>query len=104
MRPDLKLCGCRFDLRTRSERWFETSWREFELVPPHDHRAEVLNRFRTMHGPYFRRHGHVPTRREVAIAMGIDWMSGSEHQQAIPPAYTEHIGAMLLGHLKARAA
>jgi DNA (cytosine-5)-methyltransferase 1 len=100
IRPDYMLCGCMFpELRVRSERLFETSWHAFELVPAHDHSREVLNRFRTMHGPYFRRNGHVPTRREVAMAMGIDWMSGSEHQQAIPPAYTERIGLQLLEHL-----
>lgn len=96
MRADYRLCGCMFpELRVRSERWFETSWHGFDLSPPHDHSREVLNRFRTMHGPYFRRNGRVPTRREVAAALGIDWMSGSEHQQAVPPPYTEYIGLQL---------
>jgi hypothetical protein len=30
-------------------------------------------------------------------AMGIDWMSSKELNQAIPPAYTEWIGAQLVG-------
>jgi DNA (cytosine-5)-methyltransferase 1 len=29
-------------------------------------------------------------------AMGIDWMSGRELAQAIPPVYTEYIGKYLL--------
>ena len=34
LRPDYELCGCMFpELRTRSKRWFETSWRAFGLVP-----------------------------------------------------------------------
>lgn len=33
-------------------------------------------------------------------AMGIDWMTGAELSQAIPPAYTEFIGKQLLRHLE----
>ena len=97
MRPDYELCGCMFpELHCRSKRWFETSWQGFELIPPHDHSREVLNRFRTMHGPYFRRTGRVPTRRQVAAAMGIDWTAGSEHQQAVPPPFGEFMGKRLM--------
>ena len=39
--------------------------------------------------------------REV---MGIDWMNRDELDEAIPPAYTEFIGAQLLDHIAARAA
>ena len=36
-------------------------------------------------------------------AMGIDWMTGAELNEAIPPAYTEFIGAQLLAHIGAVA-
>ena len=35
--------------------------------------------------------------------MGIDWMTTKEICQAIPPAYTEHIGWQLLAYLEAAA-
>lgn len=37
-------------------------------------------------------------------AMGIDWMTLEELSEAIPPAYTEHVGEYLLAELEARAA
>lgn len=40
----------------------------------------------------------------VLQAMGIDWMLWRELTQAIPPAYTQHIGEQLLDHLAASPA
>jgi len=37
-------------------------------------------------------------------AMGIDWMNRDELAQAIPPAYTEFLGAQLLAYVQGRAA
>lgn len=33
-------------------------------------------------------------------AMGIDWMTKSELNESVPPAYTEYIGRQLVTHLK----
>lgn len=41
---------------------------------------------------------------EAREAMGIDWMGWDDLREAIPPAYTEHIGRQLLVHLEERAA
>lgn len=41
---------------------------------------------------------------ERSAAMGIDWMTGAELSQAIPPAYTEFIGKHLIAHLTKGAA
>jgi DNA (cytosine-5)-methyltransferase 1 len=38
-----------------------------------------------------------------ASAMGIDWMTGAELNEAIPPAYTEFIGRQLLEQLERAA-
>jgi len=36
---------------------------------------------------------------EASEVMGIDWMTWEEIREAIPPAYTEYIGAQLIDHL-----
>jgi DNA (cytosine-5)-methyltransferase 1 len=104
LRPDLKLCGCMFGLpNLKRERWFETSWHAFGLRQPCDHREPVITVSGTGAGNQHSRaghHGFADWRR----AMGIDWMTGKELSQAIPPAYTEHIGLQLLEHLSELAA
>lgn len=102
LRPDFKLCGCQFGLmQLRRERWFETSWRHFELSPPHNHTEAAISV--VGHGtPSWVRAklGRNPTIAEYRACMGgIDWMNRDELSQAIPPQYTEHIGAALLEYL-----
>ena len=36
----------------------------------------------------------------AAAAMGIDWMTKHELNEAIPPAYTEHLGRQLAAHIR----
>ena len=31
--------------------------------------------------------------------MGIDWMTKGELNEAIPPAYTQHLGNQIVAHL-----
>src|SRR5690625_1547278 len=44
------------------------------------------------------------TLEEGQRAMGIDWMRWADLTEAIPPAYTEHIGWQLMAHLRDAAA
>lgn len=46
-----------------------------------------------------RRGGYTPANEVRRCLMGIDWMTAKELTQAIPPAYTQFIGAQLLSHL-----
>jgi hypothetical protein len=94
LRPDFILCGSMFpDVFVRRHRAFETSWRGLQLTP----RCSC-----------YRRRDAVPFEHkdEAAFkrALGCDWMTNLGGRQAIPPAYTEHIGAQLLDHLAAVAA
>lgn len=43
------------------------------------------------------------TLNEAQAAMGMDWADWHGVKEAIPPAYTEHIGGQLLEHLAVRA-
>jgi DNA (cytosine-5)-methyltransferase 1 len=105
MRTDYRLCGCMFGLPgLRRERWFETSWRAFELRSPCLHVDDTVTVAGHAGGSSTRDgtagYGDTATWRR---AMGIDWMTGAGLAQAIPPAYTEHIGTQLLAILECAA-
>jgi DNA (cytosine-5)-methyltransferase 1 len=100
MRPDFKLCGCHFGLELRRERWFETSWQPFVMLPPHHHPHPVPSVVGRGTPSWVRKQlGYNPTIHHYRASMGIDWMNRYELSQAIPPAYTEFIGLQLLDSL-----
>lgn len=101
------LCGTMFglgsgDAELRRHRLFEINWGW--LMPPvccHGRKPRVIGVYGG-HGRDRRRKTNgqdFPTtaRRE---AMGIDWMTGTELSQAIPPAYTEYLGRELMLRVK----
>jgi DNA (cytosine-5)-methyltransferase 1 len=95
------LCGLSLGLRVRRHRWFECPY--LLLAPPcsgHDQEYFVIYG----HEVRSRRTGAAAGRKNALAAgrqaMGIDWMTRAELSQAIPPAYTEWIGAQLLPALK----
>lgn len=47
--------------------------------------------------------GHAKGKQRAALAMGIDWMTGDELTQAIPPRYTKFIGEQLIRYVRPRA-
>ena len=114
------LCGTMFGLRTkdgsgelRRHRLFECNFYP-GLTPPCKHSGPVIgvygghgrDRRRTVTvtghcGGYSRRDGlqSFPVKQQQE-AMGIDWMTGDELSQAIPPAYMEFIGRQLIKYLE----
>lgn len=56
------------------------------------------------HAKEVRRGGYTPGKSVREALIGADWMTLHGLSQSIPPAYTEHIGAQLLAHLRAEAA
>jgi len=108
LRADLTLCGSMFDwlylYDSTGRRWLQRH-RIFELhgftvpQPACDHRGAGMRPL----GVYAGMRDNIPsggqTCRSLAegqMLMGIDWMSWSALVEAIPPAYTEHIGRAFL--------
>ena len=84
--PGVVLCGSSFGLSVRRHRWFLTEPPLFGLMSPCRH-SELLP---------FEHKGE----RAYADAMGCEWMSSIEAREAVPPAFTEFIGAQLMASLR----
>lgn len=105
----IMLCGTMFDLgaegaELRRHRLFELSF-SVCFVPQCHHRLTRVIGVYGGHGRDRRRKVNgqdfsVAARR---VAMGIDWQTGTELSQAIPPAYTEFIGGQLLSAVEREA-
>lgn len=108
VRRDLVLCGAMFGLRSYRHRHFECS---FPIAQPHHPKHVVrVNRRGENRREHWARGGFLTITGDVGVycgpeAMGIDWMTGNEMSEAIPPAYAEYIGrAAIEAIVSARAA
>ena len=107
LRNPIMLCGTGFGLNVQRHRYFESNFplmspgcshgRYGARFPAATNRAE--NSRRTIEVGVWR----IPLYKQQR-AMEIDWMTLEELSQAIPPAYTEHIGHYLMAEIRARAA
>jgi len=103
------LCGTMFGLKVYRHRYFESSHLLFTpQACTHPH--ALLDGYVCIYGDVIRgrqvgRTGNHYTRYSNAVgraAMGIDWhVTQKELSQAIPPAYTDYLGAQLLYALRA---
>ena len=102
------LCGTMFKgLRVIRHRLFETNF--FIIVPPHG-KHQIVHTFDKRKAQYGKTDemrdfvsvtgGGNCTVAAASDAMGINWMTKNELNEAIPPAYTQFIGEQLLAHLR----
>lgn len=111
LRSPVMLCGSSFGLGVRRHRMFESN--VLLLVPECAHHLQPFPLTVTGGGPYTKGgnlFGWQPERRrkprtiaEARAAMGIDYMTRAELNEAIPPAYTEHLGRQLADYCRARS-
>ncbi len=110
------LCGSMFGLGVLRHRLFELGrWKGEQPTCDHAGQAAAspmypVKRYHSgrpvitmspVVGVYGRGQGLGPGEVELwKKAMGIDWMVRDELSQAIPPAYTRHLGEQLLDHLR----
>jgi DNA (cytosine-5)-methyltransferase 1 len=112
MESPVVVCGRSLDLGVQRHRLFETNFPL--LVPPcvcGKGDKQIVGVYgqrpdgRRLNSPSVRRIQYAASSLEEGqVAMGIDWMPWRPLTQAIPPAYTELIGAQLLDHLRVKAA
>jgi DNA (cytosine-5)-methyltransferase 1 len=101
------LCGSAFGLRVQRHRLFESN--VFMLSPACTHYGTVAVGVYGAHpdrpGGWLRPDGTSRGLKATSVAdaqdaMGIDWMTRwDDLADAVPPAYTQHIGEQLLAHL-----
>lgn len=98
LKNPVELCGQMFGLDLYRHRLFESN---LSLIAP-EHPVHVMPASKAGHwksGTVMSIAGHVSPIAKAREAMGIDWMTRDGLAEAIPPAYTEHIGAQLLEHI-----
>jgi DNA (cytosine-5)-methyltransferase 1 len=107
LRADVMLCGGMFGLRTYRHRWFELSDPMFPPIIEHPrHRVRTSTKKRRVDWDAGL---HVSVTGDIGTylgsrALGIDWMTGDGLSQAVPPAYTHHLGAHLMTAVTERRA
>jgi DNA (cytosine-5)-methyltransferase 1 len=93
------LNGARFGLMVNRTRLFECSFPvPFELLPPQMQPVKMGRPVKT--GQVITPVGHFSNVGYAREQMEIDWMTKDELAQAIPPTYTEYVGARLIQSLR----
>lgn len=105
IRSDLMLCGNMFGLRSYRHRLFECNFKIEQ--PTHPKHVVRVNRRGENRKQWWSKGGYITITGDVGTycgleAMGIDWMTGAELSEAIPPAYSEYIGATAIDYLRKR--
>lgn len=114
MKSPVRLCGSALGLNVRRHRLFECSFPVMATPCAHGGQAEIRAYYGkrgwlvwTPAAANVQKAGRKPLLRgsvdQAPEDMGIGWMTWDELREAIPPAYTQHIGEYLLLEVARRA-
>lgn len=105
----VQLCGSSFGLKVRRHRLFESNIELTGLTCDHKTQGKPVGVYGSMNdtaqgvdkktGRYVVGGSTAKSIEEAREAMGIDWMLWGDLVEAIPPAYTKHLGKQLMAHL-----
>lgn len=107
LREPVRVCGSGLGLKVRRHRHFESNVPLVGVSCAHKSQGTPVGVYGDHPDPvqHWRpgsgtsRGVRAATLREGRDAMGIDWMDWADLTQAIPPAYTEHLGRQLIAHV-----
>ena len=105
LRNPVQVCGSGLGLDVQRHRAFEMNFSAMGVPCAHGGRPakfDVYEHGRWYKSPFVKVYGSGGGKamEHWAEAMGIDWMTPKELAEAIPPAYTAHIGYYLMEHLR----
>jgi len=94
------LCGSSFNLKVRRHRHFESNVLLTGLPCDHKLQGRPVGVYGSMKDEIPGGGQTAKTIEQAREAMGIDWMLWGELVEAIPPAYTEHLGKQIMEAIK----
>jgi DNA (cytosine-5)-methyltransferase 1 len=93
------LCGSSFGLGVRRHRLFESNIPVTGLPCDHKKQGKPIGVYGSMKDKIPNGGHTAKSIEEAREAMGIDWMLWGDIVEAIPPAYTKHLGLQLYDYL-----
>ena len=91
----VQVCGSAFGLKVRRHRLFESNMPLRGTECHHKQQGKPVGIYGSMRDEIPGGGHTAKTMAEANDAMGIDWMIWGELEEAIPPAFTHHIGLQL---------
>lgn len=92
----IQICGSDFNLKVRRHRLFESNFKLVGTGCKHKEQGRPVGIYGSMRDEIPGGGHTAKTIEQAREAMGIDWMIWGELVEAIPPAYTKHIGLQIL--------